>query len=363
MALETRTNDRRQKRCALKATMNDMVSDKSKQHYVWPIKTFELRNHHFDSTIWNDFSFRDDDIVIATYAKCGTTWTQQIVGQLIFNGDPRLDVAEISPWLDLRVPEKSIKLRALDAQTHRRFLKSHLPVDALVFCPRVKYLYVARDGRDVVWSMHHHHRTANDQWYRALNDTPGLVGSKIEPPLLDIRSYFLEWLRNDGHPFWPFWQNVRSWWRVRHLPNVLLLHFQELKNDLPGSMRRIAQFLEIEINDNRWPYILEYCSFAHMKKNAERCVPLGGAFWDGGAATFINKGINGRWNDTLTRADCDEYETAAANELGKECADWLTGKRPALNGLQYALPMPRKDLQTERSHSRRVHVRSISRAC
>ena len=47
-----------------------------------PKKTRELHNHHFDSTIWSDFKFRDDDIIIATYAKSGTTWLQQIVSQL-----------------------------------------------------------------------------------------------------------------------------------------------------------------------------------------------------------------------------------------------------------------------------------------
>src|SRR3546814_13254759 len=73
---------------------------------AWPQKTRELHSHHFDSTIWNDFRFRDDDIVIATYAKSGTTWVQQIVGQLIFGGRDDLPVAEMSPWLDLRVPPK-----------------------------------------------------------------------------------------------------------------------------------------------------------------------------------------------------------------------------------------------------------------
>ena len=67
-------------------------------------KTRELHNHHFDSTIWNDFNFRDDDIVIATYGKSGTTWVQQIVSQLLFNGEEGLAVADMSPWLDLRVP-------------------------------------------------------------------------------------------------------------------------------------------------------------------------------------------------------------------------------------------------------------------
>ncbi len=103
---------------------------------AWPVKTREMHSHHFDSTIWNDLSFRDDDIVIATYAKAGTTWLQQIVAQLMFKGDPDLEVAEMSPWIDLRVPPKAVKLPVVEAQTHRRFMKTHLPVDALVFSPR-----------------------------------------------------------------------------------------------------------------------------------------------------------------------------------------------------------------------------------
>ena len=64
---------------------------------VYPTKTREMHNHHFDSTIWSDLQFRDDDIVISTYAKSGTTWTQQIVAQLLFGPDPDLEVAETSP--------------------------------------------------------------------------------------------------------------------------------------------------------------------------------------------------------------------------------------------------------------------------
>ena len=79
---------------------------------AWPQKRRELHNHHFDSTVWNDFAFRDDDIVIGTYAKSGTTWTQQIIAQLIFVGAEGLDVAGMSPWVDLRVPPKDVKLPA-----------------------------------------------------------------------------------------------------------------------------------------------------------------------------------------------------------------------------------------------------------
>ena len=119
-----------------------------------PVKTREIHNHHMDSTIWNDFAFRNDDIILGTYAKSGTTWMQQILAQLIFSGAEGLDLGTMSPWMDLRLPPKEVKLPVVEAQAHRRFLKTHLPVDALVFSDKAKYIYVARDGRDVAWSLH-----------------------------------------------------------------------------------------------------------------------------------------------------------------------------------------------------------------
>ncbi len=282
-----------------------------------PTKTRELHSHHFDSTIWNDFRFRNDDIVIATYGKSGTTWMQQMLAQMLFGGDPTLAVSEMSPWLDLRVPPKQVKLPAVEAQTH-------LPVDALVFSPKAKYIYIGRDNRDVVWSLYNHHSNANQKWYDALNLTPGLVGPPIEPPSADIRQYWHDWLDRDGFPFWSPWENVRSWWAIRELPNVTFVHFNQLKKDLPGEMRRLSAFLEIKVDESRWPAILEYCSFDWMKRNATKSVPLGGAFWDAGAEVFINKGVNGRWTEVLTSAESAEYEARAIAELGPACAKWLS---------------------------------------
>jgi aryl sulfotransferase len=235
---------------------------------AYPKKIRELHSHHFDSTIWNDFKFRDDDIIVSTYAKSGTTWMQQMLAQMLMGPNPDLAVAELSPWLDLRVPPKAVKLPAVEAQTNRRFLKTHLPVDALVYSPRAKYIYIGRDGRDVVWSLYNHHANANALWYQALNDTPGRVGPPIEKPVADVRQYFLDWLARDGYPFWPFWENVRSWWAIRDLPNLMFVHFADLKRDLPGQMRAMAKFLDIKVEERDWPRILEYCSFDWMKKNA-----------------------------------------------------------------------------------------------
>jgi len=288
-----------------------------------PVKTRELHSHHLDSTVWNDFRFRDDDIVIATWAKSGTTWMQQIVGQLIFGGDADLPVADMSPWMDLRVPPGDVKLAMVEAQAHRRFLKTHLPVDALVFSPLAKYVYIGRDARDVVWSLFNHHTRANDAWYAALNDTPGLVGPPIGRPPAEVRQYWHDWLERDGYPFWSFWENVRTWWAIRELPNVLLVHFADLKRDMPGEMRRIARFLDIEVDASRWPAIEALCSFEWMRAHGAKTVPLNGALWDGGAASFIHRGIDGRWADTLTAGESAAYLARAERELGSECARWL----------------------------------------
>ena len=233
-----------------------------------PLKTREIHNHHFDSSLWFGYPFRDDDIVIATYAKSGTTWLQQIVGQLIFGGDPDLAVAELSPWLDLRVPPREVKWEALAAQQHRRFVKTHLPVDALVFSPTAKYVYVGRDARDVVWSLYNHHANANAGWYAALNDSPGRVGPPIAPPPADIGHFWWVWFVGDGYHFWTLWDNVRSWWAARDQPNVMLLHFEDLKRDMSGEMRRLAQFLDVAVDDARWNDIVDFCSFVWLKANA-----------------------------------------------------------------------------------------------
>ena len=323
-----------------------MVPDRT----TWPRKTRELRNQLIDSRVWNELRFRPDDVVIATYAKAGTTWTQQIVAQLIFGGREGIDLAALSPWLDLRVPPEEVKLAALEAQQHRRFIKTHLPVDALVFSPAAKYIYV---GRDVVWSLYNHHANATDDWYRLINDTPGRIGPPIPRPPASIHQYFLEWLEGDGYPFWSFWDNVSSWWAIRHLPNVLFLHFADLKRDLPGQMRRVAAFLEIRLDQRAFDAAVRHCSFDHMKAHAEKYAPHRGRLYKGGARAFIHQGTNGRWGDVLSAEDCRRYEAAAAERLGWRCARWLAegGSIDQDLGLAGSRADPPLRLETSRSSS------------
>jgi aryl sulfotransferase len=281
-----------------------------------------------DSTIWNDFNFRDDDIVVATYAKTGTTWMQQIIAQLLFDGDPNVVAGPLSPWLDSRWSTKAAKFELLEAQTHRRFIKTHLPLDALVFSPKARYVYIGRDGRNVLWSFYNHHANHTPAFYEELNAIPGRVGPPFRPPTTAIRDYWHEWLDRDGYPYWSFWDSVRSWWASRNLSNVLLVHFTNLKRDLPGEIRHIAAFLRIPIDESHWDVIVEHCTFDWMKANADIINPGADGVWHGGAPTVIHRGTNGRWVETLTQSEVAEYEARAVQELGAECALWLaTGER------------------------------------
>ena len=294
---------------------------------AWPVKRSEFRNHHMDSTRWNGFPFRDDDIIIATWGKAGTTWMQQIVAQLLFDGDDSVPIMAICPWVEQRgVPLEKV-LRRLERQTHRRFLKTHLPVDQLVFHRRAKYIYIARDGRDTLWSWFNHHHGYTDAIYTLFNNAPDLVGPPLERPGDDIVAYFHAWLDGDGYPAWPFFSNVQSWFDVRELPNVLLLHFNELKRDLPGVVRQVASFLDITVNEQVFPQMVEHCTFDYMKTHADRLMPHMAQGMAGGGQRFIHKGTNGRWREILGPADIAKYEAVAARELTPACARWLADER------------------------------------
>lgn len=289
----------------------------------WPRKLREMQNHHMDSTRWNDFAFRDDDVVIATWAKSGTTWLQQIIGQLVFDGATGIPVFEISPWVDHRVMPKNELFEMLEAQTHRRFVKTHLPVESLVFSRRAKYVYIGRDGRDTLWSWYNHHVNFMPIAYELMNETPGRVGPPLMAPRSDVRRYFHEWLDRDGYPLWPYWSHIQSWWNIRQLPNVLLLHFANLKRDLPGEIRRIARFLEIDPHPETFIKIVEHSSFKYMKRHAATLSPMLDEVFEGGARAFVHRGTNGRWRDVLTPSDIYKYEVRAGDSLSPECAHWL----------------------------------------
>jgi aryl sulfotransferase len=285
-----------------------------------------------DSTRWSAYKPRPDDIVVATYPKCGTTWTQRIVDLLVFgNGEPR-QFLSISPWLDsLIFGPLEMQIATLEAQTHRRFIKSHVTFDALPIYEGVKYIHVARDGRDAAFSMHNHQLGFKREFVDAMRGPDGKGGPPPTPE--DPRAYFLFWLQQaeaggmPGDPDYFTFEN--TYWERRADPNLLMVHYADMKADLVGEMARIAEFLEIKMSRDQLAGLAVHAEFERMKKDGDLTMPQLHMAFDGGPARFINKGTNGRWRDVLTDDDLARYARLAQTRFSPAAARWIENGRLA----------------------------------
>lgn len=316
--------------------------------YLPPSRIYQ--NAVLDSTRWQAFIPREDDIVISTSYKSGTTWAQAIVRELITHAMQQADITDpaqfpapdsaSSLWPDARWAGSVDELQAtLAAQSHRRFLKTHLALDGLPIYAQVKYLVVARDPRDVFMSLWNHHRSLTDDFLDLINNFPGRVGDPFPRCPADIHDFWATWIsrgwfewEQEGYPYWGTMHHNQSWWHHRHLDNILLVHYADLKANPPGQIRRIADFLTIEISDEALTNVADQTSFGAMR---ERAIAADAAsdkssIFRNGARTFFHKGTNGRWRDVLTEAELAMYEQTKANVLTPDCARWLELGRAAL---------------------------------
>ena len=309
-----------------------------------PARRHVYSHHHLDSPRWDRFETRPDDILITTAYKSGTTWMQTIVANLLFqDGEIPGAIMDISPWIDMRVRPFDAIVEMTSAQTHRRFLKTHLPLDGLPYKTDMKYIYVGRDLRDVFMSLWNHFSGHSELAFEKMNDPDVLVGEAFprcpETPL-DLwqkwsqRGWF-EW-ETDGYPYWSSSHHAQTWWDYRHLPNLLFVHFGDLLSEPAIEIRRIADFLDVELSASAEERVVAAVQFDSMKKSADKVLGNAAEMWDGGAQRFLNRGTNGRWRELLGEKELREYQAMVDRALTPECASWLEQGRKALVGAAQA---------------------------
>ncbi|MBT4162124.1 MAG: sulfotransferase domain-containing protein [Gammaproteobacteria bacterium] len=300
-----------------------------------PSVTRTYINHHLDSTRWDVYVPRTDDIVITTSYKSGTTLGQQILYNMLvrdtYEDEQFPDIDEASPWMDSRYyPVAKENLAAyIDSFPYRRFLKSHLPLDGLPYFNEVKYLIIARDPRDVFMSLLNHYSAYTEVQYRKVNHGVGRPMPKYDG---DARGFFRDWItrgwfewETEGYPFWSNLHHTQTYWEYRHLPNFLFLHYADMRADLRATIRLIAGFIEHELSDQDVDRIARATSFEHVKQQAvaESEVAEEEGSFQGGQAAFIFKGTDGRWRDLLDEKDLQLYRQTRDRVLEPDCVAWL----------------------------------------
>lgn len=284
-----------------------------------------------DSRRWSHVDLRDDDIVISTPPKSGTTWTQGILCSLVFSDvDVLPDLSTVSLWIDNRFRPPEALSDAVEQMGHRRFMKTHSPADAIPFDDDVDYVAVYRDGRDALTSWANHRRSMRPEVVGMFNELSSVDG--VEPWALvwdgDLDALYDEWSQWCSPT-----THLASWWPERHRPNVHLVHYADLIHDLEGEMRSLAATLNIEVADDRWPAVVERCRLDDMRE-AARAGLADGPF-DGGADAFFYRGGNGRWRDVLGESQLEQYRRQVERDLPGDAAAWLEhgsiaiGSRPA----------------------------------
>ena len=284
------------------------------------------RSDDEDSARWLGFPFRQGDIVISTRSKSGTTWVQMICALLVFQTpDLPSPLGQLSPWLDWLVAPRDEVYERLSAQEHRRFVKTHTPLDGIPLDLRATYIVVARHPLDMAVSLYHQGDNLDRQRIRQLTGTPSSVVPSTRPAL---REWLLAWIDWDGSPqdqldslpgvMW----HLSDAWARRGEPNILLLHYGDLCADLEGEMRRVAGRLGIDVAEARWPELVGAARFEQMRARADQLAPdTAGVLKD--RARFFRRGSSGAGGELLSRDEIAHYRARTEHMAPPDLLSWL----------------------------------------
>jgi aryl sulfotransferase len=281
-----------------------------------------------DSGRWTGFPFRAGDIVISTRSKTGTTWLQMICAVLVFrSSELPAPLPELSPWLDWLIAPREEVWSCLERQQHRRIIKTHTPLDGIPLVAEADYLVAAREPIDAALSLYHHGGNLDRGRIAALSGQPRV--SDRRPP---VEEWILDWIEWDGEPAERLDSLVGTIahlddaWRRRHERNVTLVRFEDLRADLDGQMRRLADTLHLEVDEQAWPALVDAATFEQMRTRAGLVAPgPPGVLKD--PAAFFRSGASGEASRVLGEPVLARYESRLSQLADSGLLAWL--RRPA----------------------------------
>jgi aryl sulfotransferase len=280
-----------------------------------------------DSSRWIDFPFREGDIVISARSKTGTTWVQMICALLVFQTPELPDsLSNLSPWLDWLITPRADVYAQLAGQDRRRFIKTHTPLDGLPANPRVTYIVTGRHPLDMAVSLYHHGGNLNRERICQLTGQPE-AGPTVDHRL-PLHQWLLGWIEQDVDPkrsldslpgvLW----HLTDAWNRRATQDVVLVHYDELVNNLDAEMRCLASRLGITVSAETWPALVEAATFAQMRARADSIAPdPSGILKDQQA--FFRRGSLGAGAETLSKVELGRYYRRISRMAPADLLEWL----------------------------------------
>ncbi|NWS55673.1 ST1C1 Sulfotransferase, partial [Chunga burmeisteri] len=248
--------------------------------------------------VWK-FKARPDDLLIATYAKAGTTWTQEIVDMIQQNGDVdkcrRATTYRRHPFLEWTMPEPpSMSLELAEAMPSPRTIKTHLPAQLVppsFWEQNCKIIYVARNPKDNLVSYYHFHRMNKE-----LPD-PGTWEEFMEKFMT-------------GKVLWGSWyDHVKGWWKAKDKHRILYLFYEDMKENPKKETQKILKFLEKDVSQEVLNKIVHNTSFEIMKENPmTNYTQEFQGIMDHSISPFMRKGTVGDWKNYFTVAQNKKFD-------------------------------------------------------
>ena len=242
-------------------------------------------------------------------------------------------VGHLSPWMDMVTRPISEVHGRLEAQTHRRFIKTHTPFDGLPWDERVTYIAVLRHPLDVALSMRDHMQTIDRERIRNLirDVDPGIMATWEGEEVPDSDAdYLRRWIEFDDDRWeegssglGEFGRHALTYWERRNEPNVTLFHYDDMWADLPGEMARLASALGIDVDVAQLDEFVAAARFDSMRSRAALTVPDSDISAWKDPKTFFSQGGRRAWVDLLSAEDLARFHHRLTEVVGEELASWL----------------------------------------
>lgn len=235
-------------------------------------------------------------------------------------------LGELSPWLDWLVCPRDDVWARLEAQQHRRFIKTHTPLDGIPVAGQATYIVVVRHPLDMAVSLYHQGDNIDrDRLRQLIRESDNGALPPVRPP---VRDWLLSWIEGDDDPrehldslpgvMW----HLSDAWERRLAPNVVLVHYDDLLADLEGEMRRLAARLGIAVAEETWPELVEAATFDRMRSRADQLAPdRAGVLKD--RSKFFRRGRSGAGRELLSAEDVARYRARTSALAPPDLLQWL----------------------------------------